>query len=94
MPAGLVLSHGRAHGARMAAQPAEAVGARCKPPGRIPGLAAANAGGGDTMNALAANDVEAADLPPEPAAAPSPATIQAPGPGPGTRRRAAQPGNR
>ena len=46
------------------------------------------------MNALAANDVEAADLPPEPAAAPSPATIQAPGPGPGTRRRAAQPGTR
>jgi hypothetical protein len=46
------------------------------------------------MNALAANDVEAADLPPGPAGAPSPATIQAPGPGPGTRRRAAQPGNR
>ena len=32
------------------------------------------------MNALAASDVEAADLPSEPAAAPSPATIQAPGP--------------
>ncbi len=46
------------------------------------------------MNALAANDVEAADLPPEPAAAPSPATIRAPGPGPGTRQRAAQPGNK
>jgi hypothetical protein len=43
MPAGLVLIHGRAHGARIAAQPAEAVGARCKPPGQIPGLAAANA---------------------------------------------------
>ena len=43
MPAGLVLSRGRAHGARIAAQPAEAVGARCKPPGQIPGLAAANA---------------------------------------------------
>jgi hypothetical protein len=43
MPAGLVLIHGCAHGARIAAQPAEAVGARCKPPGQIPGLAAANA---------------------------------------------------
>ncbi len=43
MPAGLVLIHGRAHGARIAAQPAEAVGARCTPPGQIPGLAAANA---------------------------------------------------
>ncbi len=43
MPVGLVLIHGRAHGARIAAQPAEAVGARCKPPGQIPGLAAANA---------------------------------------------------
>jgi hypothetical protein len=43
MPAGLVLIHGRAHGARIAAQPAEAVGARCEPPGQIPGLAAANA---------------------------------------------------
>ena len=43
MPAGLVLSHGRAHGARIAAQPAEAVGARCTPPGQIPGLAAADA---------------------------------------------------
>ena len=43
MPAGLVVAHGRAHGARIAAQPAEAVGARCKPPGQIPGLAAANA---------------------------------------------------
>jgi hypothetical protein len=43
MPAGLVLIHGRAHGARIAAQPAEAAGARCKPPGQIPGLAAANA---------------------------------------------------
>ncbi len=43
MPAGLVVTHGRAHGARIAAQPAEAVGARCTPPGQIPGLAAANA---------------------------------------------------
>jgi hypothetical protein len=43
MPAGLVVIHGRAHGARIAAQPAEAVGARCTPPGQIPGLAAANA---------------------------------------------------
>ena len=43
MPAGLVLTHGRAHGARIAAQPAEAIGARCTPPGQIPGLAAANA---------------------------------------------------
>ena len=43
MPAGLVLIHGRAHGARIAAQPAEAVGARCKPPGQIAGLAAADA---------------------------------------------------
>jgi len=32
MPAGLVVTHGRAHGARIAAQPAEAVGARCKVP--------------------------------------------------------------
>ena len=43
MPAGLVLIHGRAHGARIAAQPAETAGARCKPPGQIAGLAAANA---------------------------------------------------
>jgi hypothetical protein len=43
MPAGLVLIHGRAHGARIAAQPAEAAGARRKPPGQIPDLAAANA---------------------------------------------------
>ena len=43
MPAGLVLAHGRAHGARSAAQPAEAVGARGTPPGQIPGLAAADA---------------------------------------------------
>jgi hypothetical protein len=43
MPAGLVVTRGRAHGARIAAQPTEAVGARCKPPGQIPGLAAANA---------------------------------------------------
>jgi len=43
MPAGLVVTHGRAHGARIAAQPAEAVGARCTPPGQIAGLAAANA---------------------------------------------------
>jgi hypothetical protein len=43
MPAGLVLTHGRAHGARIAAQPAEAAGARCAPPGQIAGLAAANA---------------------------------------------------
>ena len=43
MPAGLVLIHGRAHGARIAAQPAEAIGAPCTPPGQIPGLAAANA---------------------------------------------------
>ena len=43
MPAGLVLIHGRAHGARIAAQPAEAAGARCTPPGQIAGLAAANA---------------------------------------------------
>ncbi|HMA09310.1 MAG TPA: hypothetical protein VKP68_15650, partial [Ramlibacter sp.] len=43
MPAGLVLIHGRAHGARIAAQPAEAVGARGTPPGQIPGLAAADA---------------------------------------------------
>jgi hypothetical protein len=43
MPAGLVIIHGRAHGARIAAQPAEAVGARCKPPGQIRGLAAVNA---------------------------------------------------
>jgi len=43
MPVGLVVTHGRAHGARIAAQPAEAVGARCTPPGQIAGLAAANA---------------------------------------------------
>ena len=43
MPVGLVLIHGRAHGARIAAQPAEAVGARGTPPGQIAGLAAANA---------------------------------------------------
>ena len=62
MPAGLVVTHGRAHGARMAAQPAEAVGARCKPPGQIPWPGGCECGGGDTMNALAANDFEAADL--------------------------------
>ena len=53
MPAGLVLIHGRAHGARIAAQPAEAVGARCTPPGQVAGLAAANA---VAVNALAANE--------------------------------------
>src|ERR1700704_3644738 len=35
--------HRRGHGARSAAHPAEAVGARCKPPGQITGLAAADA---------------------------------------------------
>ena len=60
---GLVLIHGRAHGARIAAQPAEAVGARCKSPGQMPGLAAANAVAvAVAVNALAANDFEAADL--------------------------------
>src|SRR6266704_455095 len=34
---------GRAHGARNAAYPAEAVGARCGPPGQTAGLAAADA---------------------------------------------------
>jgi hypothetical protein len=43
MTAGLDLIHGRAHRARIAAQPAEAVGARCTPPGQIPGLPAADA---------------------------------------------------
>jgi hypothetical protein len=43
MPAGLVLIHGRAHGARIAAQPAEPAGARGTPPGQIAGLAAADA---------------------------------------------------
>jgi hypothetical protein len=35
--------HRRGHGARSAAHPAEAAGARCKPPGQISGLAAADA---------------------------------------------------
>jgi hypothetical protein len=48
MPAGLVLSHGRAHGARIAAQP-------------DPWPGGCGCGGGDTMNALAANDLEAED---------------------------------
>jgi hypothetical protein len=43
MPADLVLIYGRAHGTRIAAQPTEAVGARCTPPGQIPGLAAVTA---------------------------------------------------
>ena len=43
MPAGLIIIRAVAHGARNAAQPAEAAGARCKPPGQIPGLAAADA---------------------------------------------------
>ena len=41
MPAGLVLIHGRAHGARIAAQPAEAVGARSGAAWPDPRLAAA-----------------------------------------------------
>ncbi len=43
MPVGLIIIMAVAHGARNAAQPAEPAGARCKPPGRIPGLAAADA---------------------------------------------------
>jgi hypothetical protein len=43
MPIGLIIIMAVAHGARSAAQPAEAAGARCKPPGQIPGLAAADA---------------------------------------------------
>src|SRR6266487_2031584 len=39
---GLVITHRRGHGARNVAYPAEAAGARCKPPGQIPGLAAAD----------------------------------------------------
>ncbi len=34
--------HRRGHGARSAAHPAEAAGARCKPPGQVPGPAAAD----------------------------------------------------
>ncbi len=43
MPIGLIIIMAVAHGARSAAQPAETAGARCKPPGQIPGLAAADA---------------------------------------------------
>ena len=43
MPIGLIIIMAVAHGARHAAQQAEAAGARCKPPGQIPGLAAADA---------------------------------------------------
>jgi hypothetical protein len=43
MPIGLIIIMAVAHGARNAAQPAEAAGARGKPPGQIPGLAAADA---------------------------------------------------
>src|SRR5258708_30128430 len=43
VPVGLIIIMAVAHGARNAACPAEAAGARCKPPGRIPGLAAADA---------------------------------------------------
>ena len=61
MPAGLVLIHGRAHGARIAAQPR---GHRCPTNAAGPGLwpGGCECGGGDTMNALAAYDFEAADL--------------------------------
>jgi hypothetical protein len=43
MRIGLAFITAGARGARIAAQPAEAAGARCKPPGQILGLAAANA---------------------------------------------------
>jgi len=43
MPAGLVIMMAVAHGARSAAQPAGAAGARCGPPGQVAGLAAADA---------------------------------------------------
>ncbi len=65
-------------------------GACCEPPGQIPGLAAADAEAGDTMNDFAADDLGAADLlalarldddgaPP----AATPATGQGPAPGAG-----------
>jgi hypothetical protein len=40
---GLMTIMAGAQGARSAAYPAEAAGARCKPPGQIAGLAAADA---------------------------------------------------
>ncbi len=43
MPIDLAFIMAGARGARIAAQPAEAAGARCKPPGQNPGLAAADA---------------------------------------------------
>ncbi len=61
MPIGLIIIMAVAHGARSAAQPAETAGARCKPPGQIPGLAAADAAAVSMMNAFAAHDPGAAD---------------------------------
>src|SRR5258708_12977920 len=50
----------RGNGARGAAHPAEAAGARCKPPGQAPWPG--GSGSGDTMNAFTAHDLEAEDL--------------------------------
>ena len=44
MPTGLVIIMAVVMALASAAYPAEAAGARCKPPGQIPGLAAADAG--------------------------------------------------
>jgi hypothetical protein len=60
MPTGLVITIAVENGARNAAHPAEAAGARCKPPGQIPGLAAADAAGGDMVSTLTASDLQAA----------------------------------
>lgn len=49
----------RAHSAHSVAHPADATGALCEPPGQIPGLTAAYAESGDTMNAFTANEPEA-----------------------------------
>ncbi len=62
MPPGLVIIVAVAHGARSAAQPAGAAGARRGPPGQGRWPGGCGCGSGDTMNAFTTNDPGAADL--------------------------------
>jgi hypothetical protein len=61
MRIGLVIMTARAHDARVDAHPADSAGVRRKLPDQTHGPAAAW-GQGDTMNAFAANFLEAADV--------------------------------
>ena len=59
MRIGLVVKTARSHDARIAACPADSADARCKLPGQFPGLATPR---GDTVSALATDDLEASDV--------------------------------